>query len=97
MTVYYMGVVNATSSDISNSNTLTGSGTFTSSGTIITHNLGNVEHSTIIVPSGEGDFDVGLISGIGTVYVKRGDNEDTVYKTGDETADGLPFTFIISL
>lgn len=75
---------------------ITGSGTFSISGTTITHNLGTATHITVVTPADTADFDPELVSGLGTIYVKRGENSDIVYKTGDASSDTLGFDYIIT-
>jgi hypothetical protein len=68
-----------------------GTGEFDYSGYAIIHNLGTTSHYVSVTPADLVDFDELLIASIGEIYVKKGANQDTVYHTGGEVANGVKF------
>lgn len=74
---------------------LSGVGTFSShAGTVITHNLGNANHRTVIQISDTSLPDVKDVAYVGGIYIVRGENADTVYNSGKNAS--LKFDYIIS-
>jgi len=75
-------------------NFVTGSGVFSGDvGTVISHNTGTIDHFCFVTPAGIDDFSLETISTIGTIYVKYGTLQDTVYNTGGPTSSGLEFVW----
>jgi len=73
---------------------VTGSGVFSGdAGTVITHNTGTIDHFCFVTPAGIDEFSLETISTIGTIYVKYGTLQDTVYNTGGPTSSGLEFVW----
>jgi len=72
----------------------TGSGSYSGhTGTSIAHNLSTLNHTTVIEPAGTGEWSYDDMSKIGVTYVQRGFDYDTVYNTGGEDSEGLPFSW----
>lgn len=62
------------------------------SGTLITHYLGNLNHTTHITPGGNDSLTLDEIAGIGDIYVDRGLSQDRVYTTGSGS-EGIGFSW----
>jgi hypothetical protein len=68
-----------------------GHSSFSVSGTSVTHNLGTADHYLSVIPAGTGSFNEYEIASVGNVYIQLGLNDDVVWNTGGEMAEGIQF------
>lgn len=73
---------------------ITGIAQFSASGTSITHGLSDLNHITIITPTGE--YTSEDAAKVGTVWVNKASTTDTVYCTGAADAVGLEFSWLVT-
>jgi hypothetical protein len=68
-----------------------GHGLFSISGSTVSHGLGTLDHYLSVIPAGVGSFNEYEVASVGNTYIQLGLNEDVVWNTGGEMAEGIQF------